>query len=698
LNKQSTTLKELVHHGSSAARDEGEEARRVQLIEVTIDSLAEVGYVGTTLAEIARRAGVSPGLVSHYFGDKDGLLEAAFRTLARTLAVRVRARLAQARTPRARVQAVIDTNLAPEEFDQRTGTAWLAFWGQVLHVRGLKRVQTAYQRRMLSNLRSDLRRMIPGEEARSLAAMIAAMIDGVWLRAALSEWHEADSEAARALLTAFVEGRLSELAQAETERANARATAQTCRAGDTLRAINPATGALLAELAPDGAEQVDAAVARARAAQAEWAALTGAERGRILQRAAGVLRERNDELAELETRNTGKPIQETRSVDVLSGAQCLEYYGGLAAGIAGEHFDLGRRAFGYTRREPLGVVAGIGAWNYPLQIACWKSAPALACGNAMIFKPAELTPLTAIKLAEVYASAGVPEGVFQIVQGRAETGRLLTRHPDIRKISLTGEVGTGKAVLADAAASLKQVTLELGGKSPLIVFGDASLENAVSGALLGNFYSAGEVCSNGTRVFVHRSLHAAFVERLRARVAAMRVGDPLDPATQVGALISEEHLEKVLGFIARGRAQGARLVTGGARLTAGELAKGCFVAPTVFDDCHDDMDIVRQEIFGPVMSVLEFEDEDEVIARANATDFGLAAGVFTNDLTRAHRVIAQLQAGTCWINHYNVTPIELPFGGVKLSGLGRENGRAAIEHYTQLKSVYVAMGDIDAPY
>ena len=698
MNKQSTTLKELVHHGSSAARDEGEEARRVQLIEVTIDSLAEVGYVGTTLAEIARRAGVSPGLVSHYFGDKDGLLEAAFRTLARTLAVRVRARLAQARTPRARVQAVIDTNLAPEEFDQRTGTAWLAFWGQVLHVRGLKRVQTAYQRRMLSNLRSDLRRMIPGEEARSLAAMIAAMIDGVWLRAALSEWHEADSEAARALLTAFVEGRLRELAQAETQRANARATAETCRAGDTLRAINPATGALLAELAPDGAEQVDAAVARARAAQGEWAALTGAERGRILQRAAGVLRERNDELAELETRNTGKPIQETRSVDVLSGAQCLEYYGGLAAGIAGEHFDLGRRAFGYTRREPLGVVAGIGAWNYPLQIACWKSAPALACGNAMIFKPAELTPLTAIKLAEVYASAGVPEGVFQIVQGRAETGRLLTRHPQIRKISLTGEVGTGKAVLADAAASLKQVTLELGGKSPLIVFGDASLENAVSGALLGNFYSAGEVCSNGTRVFVHRSLHAAFVERLRARVAAMRVGDPLDPATQVGALISEEHLEKVLGFIARGRAQGARLVTGGARLTAGELAKGCFVAPTVFDDCHDDMDIVRQEIFGPVMSVLEFEDEDEVIARANATDFGLAAGVFTNDLTRAHRVIAQLQAGTCWINHYNVTPIELPFGGVKLSGLGRENGRAAIEHYTQLKSVYVAMGDIDAPY
>jgi betaine-aldehyde dehydrogenase len=697
LNRQSTTLKDLVHH--SGPRDEAEETRRVQLVEVTIDSLAEVGYVGTTLAEIAGRAGVSPGLVAHYFDDKDGLLEAAFRTLARTLATRVRARLALARTPRGRVQAVIDTNLAPEEFDKRTGTAWLAFWGQVLHVRGLKRVQTAYQRRMLSNLRNDLRRMIPGEDARSLAAMIAAMIDGVWLRAALSEWQEADSESARALLTAFVEGRLKELAQARTPAA-ASEPAPSARpgAGGTFTVLNPANGAVLAELSADGPAQIDAAVLRAQAAQKKWAALSGAERGRVLHRAARMLRERNEELAVLETRNTGKPIQETRAVDVLSGAECLEYFAGLAAGIAGEHLDLGPQAFGYTRREPLGVVAGIGAWNYPLQIACWKSAPALACGNAMIFKPAELTPLTAMKLQEVFAAAGLPDDVFQVVQGQAETGRLLTRHRDIRKVSLTGEVGTGKAVMADAAATLKQVTLELGGKSPLIVFGDAKLENAVAGALLGNFYSAGEVCSNGTRVFVHQSVHAAFVERLRTRAAAMRVGDPMDPATQVGALISAEHMEKVLGFIARGRAQGARLLTGGARVTSGDLANGYFVAPTVFDGCHDEMDIVRQEIFGPVMSVLEFADEDEVIARANATEFGLAAGVFTNDLTRAHRVIAQLQAGTCWINHYNITPVELPFGGVKMSGLGRENGRAAIEHYTQLKSVYVAMGDIDAPY
>jgi betaine-aldehyde dehydrogenase len=285
-----------------------------------------------------------------------------------------------------------------------------------------------------------------------------------------------------------------------------------------------------------------------------------------------------------------------------------------------------------------------------------------------------------------------------VVQGFADTGRALTAHPGIRKVSLTGEVGTGKAVMADAAATLKQVTLELGGKSPLIVFEDAHLDNAVAGALLGNFYSAGEVCSNGTRVFVHRSVKDAFVQRLLARVRAMRIGDPLDPATQVGALISREHLEKVLGYIARGKAEGARLLVGGERVTSGDLANGWFVAPTVFDECHDGMAIVREEIFGPVMSVLEFADEREVVERANATDFGLAAGVFTQDLTRAHRVIAALEAGTCWINHYNVTPIELPFGGVKLSGLGRENGRAAIEHYTQLKSVYVAMGDVESPY
>jgi len=671
-----------------------EEVRRKQLVEVTIDSLAELGFVGTTLAQIATRAGVSPGLVAHYFGDKDGLLEAAFRSLARRVGTHVRARLRHAATPRGRIQAVIDANLAPEEFEQRTGTAWLAFWGQVLHVPPLKRIQSVYQRRTLSNLKNSLKRLTPPDEAQSLAAMIAAMIDGVWLRAALSGWREADSESARALLTVFVDGRLSQSAPA----ADAALRQPTAQPGERFASINPATGEILGHVVAAGSAQVNAAVAKAVRAQTGWAAMSGVERARILHRAAALLRSRNQELAELETRDTGKPIQETSVVDVTSGADCFEYFAGLAQSLSGEHVDLGPAAFGYTRREPLGVVAGIGAWNYPLQIACWKAAPALACGNAMIFKPAELTPLSAVKLEEILLEAGLPAGVFQVVQGFAETGRLLTRHRDVRKVSLTGEVGTGKAVMGDAAHTLKHVTLELGGKSPLIVFADAKLDNAVAGALLANFYSAGQVCSNGTRVFVHRSIKAAFIERLIKRVNAMRIGDPLDPDTQVGSLVSEQHMLKVLSYIERGRSEGARLLTGGARVTSGNLGRGFFVAPTVFDNCRDDMAIVREEIFGPVMSILEFDEECEVIERANATEFGLAAGVFTTDLTRAHRVIAQLQAGTCWINQYNVTPVELPFGGVKLSGLGRENGRAAIEHYTQLKSVYVAMSDVIAPY
>ena len=397
-------------------RDELEEARRAQLIEVTIDSLAEVGYVGTTLAQIARRAGVSPGLVAHYFGDKDGLLEAAFRALARNLAARMRARLALAGTPRGRVQAVIDINLAPEEFDKRTGTAWLAFWGQVLHVRGLKRVQTAYQRRMLSNLRNDLRPLIPAAEARTLAGMIAAMIDGVWLRAALSEWQEADSESARAMLTAFVEARLRDYAQQSAAAAGARPVPAAAGRPDRLLVINPASGATLAELAVDGAAEVDAAVgAGARGAACLGGVAGSGPRARAACARRELLRARNDELAELETRDTGKPIQETRVVDVTVGRGVPRVLRrpGRRASPASISIS-GPAAFGYTRREPLGVVAGIGAWNYPLQIACWKAAPALACGNAMIFKPAELTPLTAIKLAEIFAEAGTAAtGVFQ---------------------------------------------------------------------------------------------------------------------------------------------------------------------------------------------------------------------------------------------------------------------------------------------
>jgi len=659
----------LNDHSTIAAevpRDVGDDSRRRQLIDVTIDSLAELGFVGTTLAQIAGRAGVSPGLVAHYFGDKDGLLEAAFRTLARRVSDRVRARLRVTQTPRGRIQAVIDANLAPAEFDQRTGTAWLAFWGQVLQSAGLKRVQSVYQQRTLSNLRGYLKKLLPPEEAASLAAMVAAMIDGVWLRAALSGWREADSESARALLTDFVDGRLSEhgTPAAETvdrEPPQPSEAARTPVAGERFATINPATGEVIAHRRVAGVADIEVAVAAARLGQEQWAATTAPERARVLWRAATLLRERNDELADLESRDTGKPIQETGVVDVVSGADCLEYFASLALRVSGEHSDLGPLAFGYTRREPLGVVAGIGAWNYPLQIACWKSAPALAFGNAMIFKPAELTPLTAEKLEEIYLEAGLPSGVFQVLQGFADTGRLLTRHPAIRKVSLTGAVG---------------------GKAPLIVFDDARLDNAVAAAMLANFYSSGQVCSNGTRVFVQRGVKAEFLARLVARVRALRIGDPLDPATQVGSLISRQHMEKVLGFVARGRAEGARLLVGGTRVSDGDLANGAFVAPAVFDACRDDMSIVREQIFGPVMSVLEFEHEDAVVARANATDFCLSAGVFTNDLTRAHRVIARLQAGTCWINHYNVTPFE----------------RASLEHYTQLKSVYVALGDVDAPY
>jgi betaine-aldehyde dehydrogenase len=694
LNNQSTSSIDL-------AGEPPEESRRSQLIEVTIDSLAEVGFVGTTLAQIAGRAGVSPGLVAHYFGDKDGLLDAAFRSLARRVGDQVRARLRSIATPRARIQAIIDANLAPEEFDRRTGTAWLAFWGQVLQVPSLRRVQSVYQRRTLTNLKSSLKKLVPPAEAQSLAAMIAAMIDGVWLRAALSGWQEADSASARALLTEFVDRRLNAGRPVPHDEGAIQSQAATGASGEEAQrfaSINPASGAVLGYVSVAGPAEVDAAVRAAKIGQARWGAMTGAERARVLRQAAQLLRSRNRELAELETRDTGKPIQETLVVDVVSGADCFEYFAGLAQSLSGEHIDLGGQAFGYTRREPLGVVAGIGAWNYPLQIACWKAAPALACGNAMIFKPAEITPFSAVKLEQILLEAGVPAGVFQVVQGFADTGRLLTRHPDIRKVSLTGEVGTGKAVMSDAASTLKSVTLELGGKSPLIVFDDAQLDNAVGGALLGNFYSSGQVCSNATRVFVHASVKAAFVERLLKRVSALRIGDPMDPQTHIGPLVSEQHMQKVLGYIERGRAEGARALIGGHRVTKGALAKGFFVAPTVFDECRDDMSIVREEIFGPVMSLLTFDDEEEVIERANATEFGLSAGVFTNDLTRAHRVIARLQAGTCWINHYNITPIELPFGGVKMSGLGRENGRAAIEHYTQLKSVYVALGDVDAPY
>ncbi|GHG96576.1 betaine-aldehyde dehydrogenase [Pseudodonghicola xiamenensis] len=464
-------------------------------------------------------------------------------------------------------------------------------------------------------------------------------------------------------------------------------------AGDPIPVISPATGEEIARLHAATPALIDQALDAATRAQADWARLSGSERGRVLRRAAEIMRTNNRKLSELETRDTGKPLQETLVADATSGADALEYFGSIAAGLTGEHIPLGAD-FAYTVREPLGVCAGIGAWNYPIQIASWKAAPALACGNAMVFKPSEMTPLSALKLAEILIEAGAPAGLFNVVQGMGPVGAALSTDPRVAKVSLTGSVPTGRRVYAAAAEGLKHVTMELGGKSPLIVFDDADIENAISGAILGNFYSSGQICSNGTRVFVQKGIKEKFLTRLTERLQGVVMGDPMDEAVNFGPLISAAQMEKVLSYIAAGKAEGARLITGGSRANR----SGHFVTPTVFADVTDQMTIAREEIFGPVMAVLDFDDEAEVIARANDTQFGLAAGVFTADLTRAHRVIGQLKAGTTWINTYNLTPVEMPFGGVKASGFGRENGHAAIEHYSQLKSVYVALTPTEAPY
>lgn len=465
--------------------------------------------------------------------------------------------------------------------------------------------------------------------------------------------------------------------------------------GATFETLNPATGEVLATVQSASRADVDKAVAAAAAGQKVWAAMTAMQRSRILRKAVDILRERNDELALLETLDTGKALSETQAVDIVTGADVLEYYAGLVPALEGEQIPLRETSFVYTRREPLGVVAGIGAWNYPIQIALWKSAPALAAGNAMIFKPSEVTPLTALKLAEIYTEAGLPAGVFNVVNGVGpEVGVALTEHPGIEKISFTGGVATGKKVMASAAGStLKEVTMELGGKSPLIVCDDADLDRAADIAVMANFFSSGQVCTNGTRVFVPQALKADFEAKVVERVKRIKLGDPLAAETNFGPLVSTPHMEKVLGYIAQGQAEGARLLMGGERVTQGELAKGNFVAPTVFTDCRDDMAIAREEIFGPVMSILAYADEDEVVRRANDTEYGLAAGVVTRDLARAHRMIHRLEAGICWINTWGESPAEMPVGGYKHSGVGRENGLTTLGHYTRIKSVQVELGD-----
>ena len=467
---------------------------------------------------------------------------------------------------------------------------------------------------------------------------------------------------------------------------------------ETFDNINPADGSVISKVQASSPEEIDAAVAAAHAGQQEWAARTAVERSRVLLKAVDILRARNDELALIETLETGKPLSETRYVDIVTGADVIEYYAGLAAAIEGRQIPLRETSFVYTRQEPLGVVAGIGAWNYPIQIAMWKAAPALAAGNAMVYKPSEITPTGALKLAEIFTEAGLPDGVFNVVLGGGEVGAALSSHEGIAKMSFTGGVATGKKVYAQAAQStLKEATMELGGKSPLIICDDADLDSAADIALMANFYSSGQVCTNGTRVFVPSRLKAAFEEKVLARVARIKLGRPTDEATNFGPLVSFAHMEKVLAYIESGKAEGAKLLAGGGR-AGGEFAQGAYVLPTVFTDCRDGMKIVREEIFGPVMSILSYETEEEAVRRANDTEYGLAAGVVSPDIKRAHRIIGKLQAGICWINAWGESPAQMPVGGYKQSGIGRENGVQTLMHYTQTKSVQVELGDFQSVF
>uniref|UniRef100_UPI00398F1F36 4-trimethylaminobutyraldehyde dehydrogenase A n=1 Tax=Pristiophorus japonicus TaxID=55135 RepID=UPI00398F1F36 len=469
--------------------------------------------------------------------------------------------------------------------------------------------------------------------------------------------------------------------------------------GRSEKVHEPASGRVICDLICSGQQEIDLAVQNAKEAYTTWSRLSGLERSRILLDAARLIREQREDIAIVESINTGKPITESRA-DVDSAWQAVEYYAGIAGTLAGQHIQLAGGSFAYTRREPLGVCVGIGAWNYPFQIACWKSAPALACGNAMIFKPSPLTPLTAVMLAEIYTEAGAPNGLFNVVQGAAETGDLLCRHLSVAKVSFTGSVSTGIKIMETAAKTVKHITLELGGKSPLVIFSDCDLENAVKGAMLANFLCQGEVCSNGTRVFVQKDILSKFVEKVVAKTKAIKIGDPLLKDTQMGGLISRPHLDRVLSYVKQAKDQGATVLCGGDVFVPDDpkLKDGYFMKPCILGDCSDEMTCVKEEIFGPVMSVLAFDSEEEVLKRANNTNLGLAAGVFTRDLTRAHRMATALEAGTCFINNYNVSPIELPFGGYKMSGFGKENGTATVEYYTQLKSVYVEMEDLACPF
>ncbi|MGA8838087.1 MAG: aldehyde dehydrogenase family protein [Candidatus Sulfotelmatobacter sp.] len=459
--------------------------------------------------------------------------------------------------------------------------------------------------------------------------------------------------------------------------------------------INPATGEVLTQIAAASSADVDRAVAAARRALEDrnggWRKLSASERGRLIWKLADLLEKNIDEFAELETLDNGKPIFESRYVDMPMVIDVLRYYAGLATKIHGETVNTLETAFTYTLREPVGVVGLIVPWNFPLLLASWKVGPALACGNTIVWKPASQTSLTTLRFGKLAIEAGVPAGVINIVTGPGEVGRTMVKHPGIDKIAFTGSTAVGQEIMRSAADTVKRITLELGGKSPNIVFDDADIDNAVKGAITGIFYGKGEVCNAGSRLFLESKVKDEFTEKLVARAAKMRPADPLDPKTRLGAIVSQEQMQTVLDYIDAGKKDGAKLVVGGNRVSV-DGGKGFFIEPTIFGEVKNDMKIAREEIFGPVLSVLTFDEIDEVVEQANNNPYGLAAAVWTRDVKKAHSVSRRLKAGTVWINTYGLMDASLPFGGYKSSGFGRELGMHAIEHYTELKTVWLNMG------
>ncbi len=461
--------------------------------------------------------------------------------------------------------------------------------------------------------------------------------------------------------------------------------------GKTFLTINPATGETITAVAEGDERDAAAAVEAARKAfeSGPWPEMSAADRARLLWKLGDLVDKYNEELGTLETLDNGKPIFESRQIDMPMVAEVFRYFAGWATKIHGETVPVRGPFLHYTLREPLGVVAAIVPWNFPLLLASWKVAPALAAGNTVVLKPASWTPLTAIRFGELCQEAGVPDGVVNIITGPGATlGKALVRHPGVAKVAITGETRTGQEIVRDSADTLKRVTLELGGKSPNIVFADADLDAAVRGATIGIFYGKGEVCAAGSRLFVDKKIHDDFLQKLVDRVKKLQPADPLDPKTRFGALVSERQMQTVLGYIAKGKTEGAKLVAGGERVSVGN-GKGCFLQPTVFDGVRNDMTIAREEIFGPVLASIEFGDIDEAVRLANETPYGLASAVWTRDIAKAHRVARKLQAGTVWINTYNNYDPAAAFGGYKMSGYGRELSLHAIEHYTQVKSVWV---------